>query len=175
MANLFAITYPDPDRARQAMQSVDWSDFDRKIHVKAACWISKENGEYKVHPRGHPGAGKAASGGALGLLVGSLFALPVVGLAAGAAVGLHRGRQKAEHLDESFVKSIGDQLESGGSAIVVLFEEGADTGNAAADLAQFGGTVHSTDLDPDRLARFQAALDQASQATPQPGSDAANA
>src|SRR4029079_7163941 len=118
MANLFAITYPDPNRAEQAMKSIEWSNLDHLINVKAACRISKENGEYKVHPSGHPGAGRAAAGGALGLLVGSLFAIPVVGLAAGAAVGLHRGRQKAEHLDDSFVKSIGDQLESGGSAIV---------------------------------------------------------
>ena len=109
---------------------------------------------------------------ALGLLVGSLFAIPVVGLAAGAAVGLHKGKQKAEKLDDAFVKSIGDQLESGGSAIVVLFEEGADTGRAAVDLAQFGGTVHSSDLEPDRLSHFQAVLDQANQSMQQ-ASDAA--
>jgi uncharacterized membrane protein len=169
VATLLAITYPDPDRAKQAMESVDWSDFDRLIHVEAACWISKENGELAVHPRGHPGAGKAAVGGALGLMVGALFAIPVVGLAAGAAVGLHKGRHKDDGLDDEFVSSIGAQLESGGSAIVVLFEEGADTGKAAADLAQFGGSVHSTDLAPERLARFQAALDQAEQATPPSG------
>jgi uncharacterized membrane protein len=176
MANLFAITYPDPNRAEQAMKSVEWSNLDHQINVKAACRISKANGEYKVHPSGHPGVGKAAAGGALGLLVGSLFAIPVVGLAAGAAVGLHKGKQKAEKLDDAFVKSIGDQLESGGSAIVVLFEDGADTGRAAVDLAQFGGTVHSSDLEPDRLAHFQAVLDQANQGMQQqPGSDAANA
>lgn len=174
MANLIAITYPDPTLARQAMGSVEWSNIDRLISVKAACWISKENGKAAVHPWGHPGAGKAAAGGALGLLVGSLFAIPVVGLAAGAAVGLHKGREKADHLDETFVKSVGDQLDSGASAIVVLFEEGADTGKAANDLAKWGGTVHSSDLDPDRLTRFQAALDQANQASQQP-SDAANA
>ncbi len=36
MATLLAITYPDPDRAKQAMESVDWSDFDRLVDVKAA-------------------------------------------------------------------------------------------------------------------------------------------
>jgi len=175
MANLFAITYPDPDRARKAIESIEWSNLDHLVDVKAACWISKENGEYKVHPSGHPGAGRAAAGGALGLLVGSLFAIPVVGLAAGAAIGLHKGREKAEKLDEAFVKSIGDQLESGGSAIVVLFEDGADTGRAAVDLAQFGGTVQSTDLEPDRIAHFQSVLDQANQGMQQPSGDAANA
>jgi uncharacterized membrane protein len=173
MATLLAITYPDPNRAKQAMGSVDWSAFDRLIDLKAACWISKENGELAVHPRGHPVAGKAAGGAALGLLVGALFSIPVVGLAAGTAIGIRKGRQKDDGLDEEFVASIGAQLESGGSAIILLFEEGADTARAAVDIAQYGGTVLSTDLPPERLARFQALLDQADQGTPPSGSEAA--
>jgi uncharacterized membrane protein len=160
MATLFGITYPDPDRAKQAMESVDWANLDRLVDVKDACWISKENGELAVHPW-RPVAGKAALGGALGLLVGGLFALPVIGLAAGAAIGIHKARQHVDGLDSAFVASIGEQLESGGSAIVVLFEEGADTATAATHLVRFGGTVHSTDLSPEQLARFQARLDQA--------------
>jgi uncharacterized membrane protein len=163
MATLFAITYPDPNRAKQAMESVDWADFDRLVRVEGACWISKEGDELSVHPRGRPGAGKAAVGGGLGLLVGALFSIPVVGLAAGAAIGLRKGRHQDHGIDEEFVSSVGDELEAGGSAIVVLFEEGADTGKAAADLARFGGTVRSTDLPPERLARFQAMLDRANE------------
>src|SRR4051794_40216947 len=166
MSALFAITYSEPDRAKQAMESVDWSDFDGLIHVEGACWIGKENGEVSVHPRGHPGAGKATAGGALGLLVGALFAIPVVGIAAGAALGLHKGRAQDDGVDDAFVASVGAQLESGGSAIIVLFEDGADTGKAAIDLARFGGAVHSADLAPERLARFQAELDRANAAAP---------
>jgi uncharacterized membrane protein len=165
---LFAITYPEQTRAKQAMESVDWSDFDRLIDVKAACWIAKENGGLAVHPRGHPVARKAAGGAALGLLLGGLFSIPVVGTAAGAAVGIYKGRHKDDGIDEEFVASVGAQLESGGSAIVVLFEDGADTVKAAADLARFGGSVRSTDLSTERLARFQAALDQAEQGTARP-------
>jgi len=168
MAMLFAITYPDPTRAKQAMESVDWSHFDRLIDVKAACWIVEENGGLAVHPRGHPVAGKAIGGSALGLLLGGLLAIPVVGIAAGAAVGIYKGRHKDDGIDDEFVESVGAQLDSGGSAIVVLFEDGADTAKAAADLAQFGGSVHSTDLSSERLARFQAALDQAEKNMAQP-------
>ena len=56
MATLLAITYPDADRATQAMESVDWSHLDHQIRVKDACWIRKENGEFAVHPW-HPVAG----------------------------------------------------------------------------------------------------------------------
>ncbi len=159
MATLMAITYPDPQRAEQAMASIDRSDADRLIRVKEACWIGKQGGELAVHPREHSGTGTAAVGGALGLLVGALFSLPVAGLAAGAAVGLHYGRHD-EGIDEAFVAAVGARLAAGGSAIVVLFEEGADTAKAGAALARFGGTVHSTDFAADRLAGFQSALDQ---------------
>jgi uncharacterized membrane protein len=172
MATLLAITYPDPDRAERAMQLIDWYDFDRLVDVKAACWISKENGELKVHPRGHPVAGKAALGGALGLLVGALFALPVAGVAAGAALGARRGKKKDTGIDEKFVESVGAQLESGGSAIVVLYEAGADNQKAAVDLAQYGGQVHSADLPSDTLAQFQAMLDEANRDMASSGGDA---
>jgi uncharacterized membrane protein len=165
VATLLAITYPDSDRANKAMGSVDWSHFDRLIDVKAACVITNENGETKVHPRGQHTSGKAAAGGALGLLVGGLLGAPVVGVVAatGAVIGIRKQSQKEVGIDDEFLKSISDQIDSGGSAIVVLFEEGADNMKAAADIAQFGGKVHSTDLPPETLTRFQALLDQANQ------------
>jgi uncharacterized membrane protein len=162
MATLLAITYPDPTRATQAMESVDWSHLDHQIRVKDACWIRNENGELAVHPW-HPVAGKAVLGGGVGLLVGALFSVPVVGLAAGALIGIRKAKQRVSGLDPRFVASIEAELESGGSAIIVLFDEGADTTRAGADLARLGGTVHSADLSPDQLAGFQARLDQATQ------------
>jgi uncharacterized membrane protein len=162
MATLFAVTYSDPDRAKQAMESVDWSHLDHLIRVKDACWIRHEDGELAVHPW-QPVAGKAALGGGVGLLVGALFAVPVVGLAAGALIGIRKAKQQVSGLDDQFVASIEAQLESGGSAIVVLFDEGADTSRAAAHLAQFGGTAHSADLSPEQLAGFQRRLDQATE------------
>lgn len=163
MAKLFAVTYSDPDQAKNAIGSIEWSDFDRLIDVKAACRITKEDGEFKVHPHGQPVAGKATLGGALGLLVGGLFAIPVVGIAAGAALGARKARGADLGIDEEFVAAVSDSLESGEAAIVVLFDDGADTAKAALDLAQFGGTVRNADLAPDQLDRFQRALDQANQ------------
>ena len=61
------------------------------------------------------------------------------------------------------MSSIKSEIEAGGSAIIVLFEEGADNQKAALDLAKYGGTIHSADLAPDVLAQFQALLDQAEQ------------
>jgi uncharacterized membrane protein len=161
MATLLAIIYPDPERARQVMESVKWHDFHRLIDVKDACWVAKDEDGLKVHPWGGHVAGKAVAAGGLGLLVGGLFGLPVVGLAAGAAVGVRRARQVDAAIDDAFVAEIGEQLEAGGSAIFVLGEERPGTDWTVREVAKFGGTLHSADIPPDRLARFQAMLDQA--------------
>ena len=78
-------------------------------------------------------------------------------------IGARKGRQKDDGIDDEFLASVAAQLDSGGSAIVVLFEGEADTARAASDLAQYGGKVHSADLAPDVLDRFQDLLDEANQ------------
>lgn len=166
MAKLMAISYPDQDRAQMAMASVDWLDYDKLLDVKAACWVSKENGELVVHQRGYPSAAKKTLGGSLGLIVGGIFGLPVVGLAAGIALGGHKGKKDDHRIDEAFISSVGSALDAGGSAIFILWDEGAGTLRSAHELAQYGGTVHSADLSPEQLDRFQTLLDQTNQDAP---------
>jgi uncharacterized membrane protein len=163
MARLLAITYPDRDRAKDAMASVEWLGFDKLVNLKAACWVTKEDGELMVHQRGYPTVAKKTLGGTLGLIVGGLFGLPVVGLAAGIAAGGYKGRKDDHRIDEAFIASVGEDLDAGGSAIFILWDEGADTAKSALELAQYGGTVHSTDLTPEQSSRFQGLLDQAEQ------------
>jgi uncharacterized membrane protein len=162
MATLMAISYPDQDRAKLAMASVDWLDYDKLLNVKAACWVTKENGELMVHQRGYPSAAKKTLGGTLGLIVGGIFGLPVVGLAAGVALGAHKGKKDDHLIDEEFISSVGSDLDAGGSAIFILWDEGAGTLRSAHELAQYGGKVHSADLTGDQLDRFQTLLDERS-------------
>jgi uncharacterized membrane protein len=163
MPTLIAITYPELDRARQAMESLDWADFDNQIDLSEACWMTKEGNELKVHPLRHPAAKHGAIGGGLGLLIGGLFAVPVVGLAAGATAGVMRARRKESGIDDEFIASIGSTMDAGGSAIFLLADPGADTGRAAQELVRYGGTIHSNELTSEQLAHFQAMLDQSNQ------------
>jgi uncharacterized membrane protein len=163
MASLLAISYPDQNSAKRAMASVDWLDFDKLLDVKAACWVSKENGELMVHQRGYPAAAKKTLGGSLGLIVGGIFGLPVIGLAAGVALGGFKGKKDDHRIDEAFIASVGSALDAGGSAIFILADEGAGMARSAQELAQYGGTVHSADLTAKQLTSFQALLDQANQ------------
>jgi uncharacterized membrane protein len=160
LANLIAITYEDAGTARKAMEIVDWAAFDKQANVLDACWMTNESGKVSVKPQGHPVAGKAALAGTAGLIIGALFAVPVVGLAAGAIIGGYRAKHKEHTFDDDFVESIKAKVENGGSAIVVLYEEGADTERAGAELAQLGGTVYSTTIPQDQLAQIQEELDR---------------
>jgi len=174
MATLMAITYPDRDQAKQAMASVEWLDYDKLLDVKAACWVTKENGELLVHQRGYPTAAKRTLGGTLGLIVGGIFGLPVVGLAAGIAAGGFKGKKDDHLIDDAFISSVSSSLDAGGSALFVLWDEGAGTARSAQELAQYGGTVHSADLTPDQVARFQTLLDEANQEAAASGDAAAS-
>jgi uncharacterized membrane protein len=148
------------------MASVDWLDYDKLLNVKAACWVTKEDGELLVHQRGYPTAAKRTLGGTLGLIVGGIFGLPAVGLAAGIAAGGHKGKKDDHRIDEAFIASIGSDLDAGGSALFVLWDEGAGTVRSAHELAQYGGTVYSADLAQEQLDRFQSLLDQANRDAP---------
>ena len=162
VATLLAVTYPDPQTAKQAMERIDWANFDKQVNVLEACQIRNEQGELKVDHLSNPVARKAAVAGTVGLVIGALFALPVAGLAAGAALGARAGKQVESQLDQDFVSTIKAEVTKGGSAIVVLYEEGADTQRAGADLAALGGTVHSTTVTPDELERMQQVIDRVS-------------
>jgi uncharacterized membrane protein len=161
VAELIAITYTDPQTAAKAMERVDWAAFDKQVDVVDACWMSSKDGNVSIHPKGHSVAAKSAVGGALGLVIGALFALPAVGLGVGAALGADWGKQHKEAIDEPFVESIKNEIVAGGSALVVLYEDGADTERAGADLLEFGGTIRSATIPADRLAQIQARLDLA--------------
>ncbi len=160
MANVIGITYANVGTAKEAMELVDWAAFDKQVDVLDACWMTNEGGKVTINPRGHPVAGKAAVVGAAGLVIGALFAIPVAGLAAGALIGGYRAKHKEHAFDDDFVESIKAKVEAGGSAIVVLYEDGADTKRAGADLAQLGGTVFSTTIPQDQLAQIQQELDR---------------
>jgi uncharacterized membrane protein len=161
VAILMAITYPDREQVKRAMSSVEWLDFDKQLDVKAACWVTKENGSLSVHQRGLSKSGKKAIGGTLGLIAGGIFGLPVVGLAAGVAAVGHRAKRQDHHIDAAFIDSVGSALDAGEAAIFILWDEGADTGRSANELAKYGGVLHSADLTPEQASRFQSQLDQA--------------
>jgi len=74
----------------------------------------------------HPGPGRKGSvyGGIGGLALGAAFTIPLVGLAAGAAVGAWANKFRSVGITEEQLEKIRGQLKEGDSALFAITDEG---------------------------------------------------
>jgi len=102
--------------------------------------------------------GKSAGKGAIwGVVVGALFAVPVVGLVAGAGLGAFAARETDTGITKEFKKRVAEHLQPGTSAVLIL---GIATNRekALAAIAPLGGKVFQTDLPNDAMQELTEAL-----------------
>jgi uncharacterized membrane protein len=96
-----------------------------------------------------------------GTLVGLLFMNPLIGLATGAALGAGAGALSGSladyGIDDAFIRSVGETLQPGTSAIFVLVRK-VQPEKVLAELSRFRGRVVRSSLSPEQEARLQAAL-----------------
>ena len=97
-----------------------------------------------------------------GLLLGSLFLVPWLGLVGGAIGGAVAGKKTDIGVDDDFIKKVGETIEPGHSALFLLVEEHA-AGTLIEEIHKFGGTVLQTSLSEEDEAKLQAALNAATQ------------
>ncbi len=164
MAILLALVYPDQATAEQAsdtaksLESAGWLT----IHDESLVTMT-DDGDIKHHGERHPVRRGTISGAVLGGLTGIVFAVPVVGLAAGGALGAWLGKRSADGDGgdfKEFGKSMEADLKPGGAALVLLAETNARD-RVVHDLGRHGGTLHSTDIPDQQLAEIQAEIDKA--------------
>jgi uncharacterized membrane protein len=140
---MMVVAFEDEDRADEVLSTLKQLDVEATVDLKSAA-VVKRDVEGKVRIRetkdfdAKQGAiGGAVAGGLLGLLTGRLLVGALVGAAGGAAAG--HGIDLG--LDDEYLKSVGDSLGSGSSAIVALisFER---VERAMEELDKFeGGTI----------------------------------
>jgi uncharacterized membrane protein len=164
MAVLFAMVYPDQATAEQASDTAKALVEAGWMTILDESLVTKdEKGEVKHHGERHPVRRGAVSGVILGGLTGIAFAVPVVGLAAGGALGAYLGKRSGA-ADDNALKEFGKELEAdlqpGGAALVLLAESEARD-RVIHDLGRHGGTLHSADIPDKQLAEIQAAIDKA--------------
>jgi uncharacterized membrane protein len=158
MSNLVAIAYPDVDTAQEVMSTLGRLQVERSIELEDAVIVTREEGgKVKLHQaRSTTGAG--AAGGALwGGLIGLLFLAPLLGMAVGAATGAATGKLTDVGVDDSFLKELGNKLEPGMAAVIVLVRRSTPDKVIPA-VQQYGGTVLQSSLDNDAEERLQEAL-----------------
>jgi uncharacterized membrane protein len=158
MSNLVAVAYPDVDTAQDVMDTLARLQIERSIELEDAVIVTREDGgKVQLHQaRSTTGAG-AAGGAMWGGLIGLLFLAPLLGMAVGAASGALTGKMTDVGVDDSFLKELGEQLEPGVAAVIVLVHRSTPDKVIPA-IREFGGTVLQSSLDNEAEARLREAL-----------------
>jgi len=157
MANLVAISYDDVDTAQRVMRSVSELVKEHSLELDDAVIIERrQDGKVKLHQPSAAGAG--AAGGALwGGLIGLIFLVPLLGMAIGAATGAAAGAAAAVGVDDKFMNDLGDKLQPGNAAVMVLVRS-ATRDKVVPELSQYGGHVLQSSLSNEQEAELQEAL-----------------
>jgi uncharacterized membrane protein len=140
---MVVVAFENEDKADEVLSTLKQLDVEATVDLKSAA-VVKRDAEGRVRIKetrdfdAKQGAiGGAVAGGLLGLLTGSLLRGAILGAAGGAAAG--HGIDMG--LNDEYLKSVGESLVSGTSAIVALvaFER---VERAMEELDKFeGGTI----------------------------------
>jgi uncharacterized membrane protein len=157
------LAFDTTDEAEQVHQALVKAKNEGLLAIDDAAVVVKD-ADGKVHVQNQVSRGTWIStgvGGALGLLIGSIF-FPIGGLILGLAGGALVGRAMDLGVDGKFVKDVGEQIQPGTSALFVLTRE-ENAAGVLAVLRQFQGKVLQTTLDTDAEEALRQALGDESQ------------
>src|SRR5215216_4351538 len=142
MSDLIVVAFPGEDTADQALNKLQALQKEHLIDLEAASG--------------------GAFGAMWGTLIGLLFLNPLAGLLTGAAFGAGAGALSGMLSDyginDDFIRSLGDTLEPGTSALFVLVRR-ATLDKVLPEVRPFGGQVIRTSLSTEQEARLRRALE----------------
>jgi uncharacterized membrane protein len=167
MATLYAVVYPDLATAEQAAATARSLAEAGYLEILDSSLVSKNaKGKIDHHGERHSVRTGAVTGAFLGGLTGAIFFVPVLGVAAGAAVGGYVGKlaKSGGSKDfETFRDQVSNDLQPGGVALLILGQtDGSD--RVIHEMRRHGGTLRSTDVSEQQLAEIQAEIDKVSAA-----------
>jgi uncharacterized membrane protein len=165
MATLFAVVYPDVATAEEAAATARGLAEAGFLNILDSSLVTKdEKGNIEHQGERHTVRGGAIGGAVIGGLTGAIFLVPVLGIAAGTAVGAYIGKlRKSGASDDfqAFKDQVSNDLKPGGAALLILGQTDAPD-RIVNDLGRHGGTLRSTDLSDKQLAELQAEIDRVS-------------
>ena len=158
MSTLVAIAYPDAATAENVRGELVTMAKEHLVTLEDAVVVTRDgDGKVKLH-QARSTTGVGAAGGALwGGLIGLLFLAPLLGMAVGAASGAVAGKLTDVGVDDSFLKELGEKLQPGMAAVIVLVHRSTPDKVIPA-IQQYGGHVLQSSLDNDAETRLQEAL-----------------
>jgi uncharacterized membrane protein len=158
MSDLVAVAYDSESTAREVLDTLRRLQTEHVVELEDAVVVTKnDEGKIKLHQSFSP-AGAGAAGGALwGGLIGLIFLAPLLGAAIGAAAGGAAGALTDVGVDDKFMKELGDKLEPGSAALIVLVRRSTPD-KVLPEIQKYGGHVLQSSLSTEAEERLEAAL-----------------
>jgi len=122
MATITAFKFDTPDGAQQMLDLVQDLAKGQLIILQDAAIVTWPQGKKKPKTKqleSLTGAG-ALSGAFWGMLFGLIFFVPFFGMAVGAAMGALVGKFSDYGIDDSFIKTVGQKVTEGTSALFLM-------------------------------------------------------
>lgn len=158
MSHLLAIAYDDRQTAEDARLTLRRLHLQDAIRLDDAVVVTRdEGGKIKLHQSFKPAEAAAAGGALWGSLIGLLFLAPLLGALVGGAAGAAVGALTDVGVDDSFARRLGDQLEPGRAALLVLIRRSTPD-EILSQIEQYGGHVLQTSLTGEAEERLREAV-----------------
>ena len=158
MSDLIAIAYDDEFKAEEVRLLLAKLQVEHLIELEdAAVVVKDQKGKVKLKQAIELTDSGALSGGFWGLLIGTLFFMPIVGAAVGAASGALAGALSDLGVDDNFMRELGETMQPGTSALFVLVRQ-VTPDKVLAEVAPYGGKVLRTSLSKDDEGKLQEVL-----------------
>jgi uncharacterized membrane protein len=156
MSDLVAIAYPDLATAQEVAANAARAQQSHELELDDMVVVERrEDGKVKLHQPSLAGAG-AASGALWGGLIGLIFLMPLFGMAIGAASGAAAGALSDYGVDDKFMKELGDGLEPGSAALILLVRKASM--DKILPKIQIEGKIIQTSLGNEQEEQLAAAL-----------------
>ncbi|RMD68084.1 MAG: DUF1269 domain-containing protein [Cyanobacteria bacterium J149] len=158
MSHLIAIAYDDIFKAEEVRLTLAKLQREHLIELEdAAVVVKNAEGKVKLKQAINLTAAGATSGGFWGLLIGTLFLVPLFGAAVGAATGAIAGALSDIGVDDEFMRELGETLQPDTSALFILIKK-VTPDKVLDELSKYGGKILRTSLSKDDEEQLQEVL-----------------
>jgi uncharacterized membrane protein len=124
VSNLIAVAYDDVDSAEIVLRELTELRLEGAITLDDGVIVEhRPDGRIKLHQTSKAAAAGATGGVLWGGLIGMLFLAPFLEMAVGAATDGDVVAMTDTCADDEFMKQLGEDLEPGSAAVVVLVRE----------------------------------------------------
>ncbi len=146
MSDLVVVAFDDETTAFDVRDKLAQMQTARLVGLEdVVVVVRREDGKVKVKQAVNLAGVGALSGSFWGLLIGTLFWMPWLGLAVGAVSGALGGAVRDYGIDDQFIKQVGETIQPGHSAIFMLIYDSTPD-KFLKEISEFKGAVIQTSL-----------------------------